>query len=310
MNPKIPETGVILWGGMRQLQSLREGMVSAIAGLAILDNSTVGVLKWLKEQGLGEVEPNTLRSPRPPSPPHRVSDERSTTGTPPSEMTEVPPAVIFLRILATGLADYRHDALGKDRVDQLRRGQLSAQTEDDHGSERSGAGWANGANFCITSAFIRVLGAWEQYELDVLKALVHYRPTGKKLGPLAEQLLIVPDMQVVLESPRTDPEHPNKMVFELTPEWYEIRKDVGNNVARAKHFSRVYSIDAIPGSNKNEKTANRELRDNWYDKRNKIAHGREEVVMTLAEFTQVEVFVYRSMESVASQCLNGHNLVV
>src|SRR5262245_60947498 len=52
-------------------------------------------------------------------------------------------------------------------------------SEADVGRERSGADFTNLADFILTSGFIRILGAHEQFERDVLKALFFYRPKGR-----------------------------------------------------------------------------------------------------------------------------------
>lgn len=58
-------------------------------------------------------------------------------------------------------------------------GNHSRFDEPDIGLDRSSSGWIRLPNFITSSALIRVLGAMEQFEIDVLKALLYYRPHGK-----------------------------------------------------------------------------------------------------------------------------------
>lgn len=69
------------------------------------------------------------------------------------------------------------------------------------GLDRGGGGWWRGATFCITSAFIRLLGALEQIEVDVLKALLYYRPHGQPLGHESDQIDTTVDLEIVTEEP-------------------------------------------------------------------------------------------------------------
>lgn len=48
---------------------------------------------------------------------------------------------------------------------------------------RSGVGWNDLPNFIITSGFVRLLGASEQYEMDAIKSLLYYRPMGRSAAP-------------------------------------------------------------------------------------------------------------------------------
>ncbi len=167
-NPK--KVGKLMWTGLRQMQSLRDALAWSLGGEAV-DETTIS--EWLQAQGLANMLAESKLS--------------------------------LVGIISAAVDDCRIRLLGDDACRAVRQGQRASHKDaDDVGTERSGAGWANAANFCITSAFLRLLGAWEQYELDVLKALVHYRPTAEVLGPPAEQLLIEPDLSAVHEEPTPD----------------------------------------------------------------------------------------------------------
>ena len=51
-------------------------------------------------------------------------------------------------------------------------------------------------------------------------------------------------------------------------------------------------------------------KNDWYDKRNKIAHGFEGITMTLAEYVAGEVFVAKTVMSIRQQCQDKLNVVV
>jgi len=75
-----------------------------------------------------------------------------------------------------------------------------------------------------------------------------------------------------------------------------------NKDERWKIFKRVFRIKTVHDKrNKDGITPNKKRKD-WYDKRNEIAHGRNEETMTLREYGDVEVFVTNSMLDMAEQC--------
>jgi hypothetical protein len=168
------------------------------------------------------------------------------------------------------------------------------------GEERSGAGWRDPANFLITSAFVRLLGAWEQYEMDVLKALFYYRPLGL-LGDEADQAVVRAEPDVVWEFPRSEGD---KDVYSKPPVWTWLRKHAENNVERAKIFKNVFGISTLP-----EGVTNKQ-RDEWYEKRNCVAHGRAGVKMTLREYLDLEAGAVEAMLYVSRQCGEKLKLLV
>lgn len=268
-----PPSGKLIWAALRQQQALRESLAWTLKGdfmfrltkdeafeleepltfgdtgwtLASLDDTTLPA--WLKQQGLGD---------------HIVADMPS---------------------IAAAIDGYRLALLKGDAYQALKAGQLSAQDGDDFGADRSGAGWTRSINFCITSAFVRLLGAWEQYEIDVLKVLFFFRPSGKAVGSTEEQLDQPDDASleklesIVQEEPVREGD---KKIYSKPPIWTWVRRFAENNEERRKIFTNVFGIDATPPGH-NDKT-----RREWYDKRNAIAHGRADVEMTLAEYIDAD----------------------
>ncbi len=268
--------GKLAWIGLRQMQSLRDALVWSLAGYAV-DQAAIG--DWLQQQGLDNV----------------------LTGGGPS----------LIAVIHSAIHDRRKSLLGADADTAIQRERRAAHPDtEDVGADRGGARWALAANFCITSAFLRLLGAWEQYELDVLKALVHYRPTGEALGPPAERMLIEPDLAVVHEEPVPDTSPPDERTYVLTPQWTQIRKKVKYNDKRRKYLLDHFQIETIPGADAETKNENDEWRNRWYEQRNRIAHGRANVTMTLSEYVNADVFIYRSVIFVAEQCREKHSLLV
>ena len=89
-----------------------------------------------------------------------------------------------------------------------------------------------------------------------------------------------------------------------------MKKHAENNEERRDIFRRVFGIDTTVGTTKNERKDNNTYRTNLYDKRNAIAHGRRAVEMTIAEYVEADVFVYRSVTHLAQQCRERQELIV
>lgn len=291
-------SGKAVWAALRQLEALRESLTWTLDGkflfratedeashlrgrenftdgwaLLTLNDETLPV--WLTQQGLADF----------------------ASGEHPS--------------INMAIDRYRLRLLGAEAYKAVKSGQRSAyQGSDDFGADRSSAGWLRSINFCITSAFVRILGAWEQYEIDVLKALFNYRPTGDPLGAPEDHIVEEAEESVIREEPKPDPDDRNRVIYTMPPVWTWVKKYAENNVDRRTILSRVFGIELAPGSTKNERKENNSRRDQWYDKRNAIAHGRASIEMTLAEYVEADVFVYRSIGHLAEQCRGRQKLIV
>jgi len=171
--------------------------------------------------------------------------------------------------------------------------------EEDIGAERSGVGWDNLPNFIITSAFVRLLGAWEQFELDALKALLYYRPSGNVHLP--DEL---PSVEVTSDIVREQPDESGN--FSKPAIWSWIRKVAENNNERKAIFKRVYGVDTTPNRfNGWKMSAINQYRNDLYDKRNAIAHGRTRVEMQLSEYCMADWFVIESIRSLSQQSIDN-----
>lgn len=253
-----------LWLGCRQAESLREALIISLNGKPLRNLTTE---QWLKSQGID-------------------CDDKF-------------PDVLNIRIAMT---EGFQNGYGIDPEILVRASNAPDPEWVDLGEERSGAGWRNPANFLISSAFVRLLGAWEQYELDVLKALFYYRPLGL-LGDGKDQLVEYAEAGVIRELPVMEE---NKQVFSKPPVWTWVRQQAEKNHERASIFKNVFGIQTIP----EPKKANNKRRDAWYESRNKIAHGRAGVEMTLLEYIEVDVFVAQAMTFVSMQCRDKLKLMV
>jgi hypothetical protein len=262
--------GIALWYGLRQLQAIREA------------------LGWTLDRELHFHDGNKQI---------RLNDETRASWLAGQDCASNAPSIY------SAIDEHRNQLLGAEAYEAIQLGRRSRALDlDDHGHERSGAGWEKAIEFCITSAFVRLLGAWEQYELDVLKALFYYRPGGELLGPPEEQVVREAEVDVVREEPSSDG-------YVKPPIWTWVRKHAENNIERRKILARVFAIEVTPGTTNKERNENNCKRDDWYDKRNAIVHGRKQVIMSLHEFLEVEVFIFRSMRHLSRAVLARHQLV-
>lgn len=169
------------------------------------------------------------------------------------------------------------------------------------GLARSGAGWSKGADFCISSALVRLLGAWEQFELDVLKVLLFYR--ANPLGP-SQEYESKPDepnevLEIISEEPK---EQHNVQYYALPVIWTWLKPYAQDREQRGKLFKRVYGLERIAGATSKERSQNNTMREDWYDKRNVIAHGRGTINVTLGDYLAVEALVLKSVVQVVQEC--------
>ncbi|NLL02604.1 MAG: hypothetical protein GX265_06285 [Mollicutes bacterium] len=170
----------------------------------------------------------------------------------------------------------------------------------DFGQERSGAGWNKLANFVITSAFVRLLGATETFETDMLKALLYYRPNGL-LGPDAEQIDVKADERVLREEPKMEN---STDFYEYPPVWTWLRKHAYTNTERRKILKNVFKLE-----NKIDGYNNSHI-DEWYEMRNAIAHGRKIVELTLKDYCDVETYSIKVVSHYEEECKQKMRLII
>jgi hypothetical protein len=126
-------------------------------------------------------------------------------------------------------------------------------------------------------------------ELDVLKSLFYYRPSGA-LGHPADQELIEVDADVAREMPLG--KRYSKPVL-----WTWLKAHAERKHQRRQIFKEIYGIETLP-----LEYAQSDPRGDWDKKRNAIAHGHTAVTMTLGEYAEVDVYVCRVMKFIAEQC--------
>ena len=195
----------------------------------------------------------------------------------------------------------QHYFVSRCGLGALMLGNRSAHAdEQDFGVERSGAGWQNLDNFIITSAFVRLLGALEKFEIDTLKTLLYYRPSGH-LGHALDQDTLTATSDVVTEKPTLED---NKEFFQKPALWTWVKGHAVNNAERKRLLKNVYGIRTVP-----DPYMNKQL-DDWYEKRNAIAHGRDPVEVKLSEYCDLDVFAAKSAQFVAEQCNTRMNLLI
>jgi hypothetical protein len=205
--------GRIFWAFNRQVEAMRESVRYCIDGIhkggAPLEERRT---KWLAGQGMGDFDPELS-----------ISD-----------LIEQPITASF------------SDDNWLERMQEGNRSQYP--DAKDFGKLRANGGWDELEKFIITSAFIRILGAYEQYELDVLKALLYYRPlghTGQHASDFEEE---EPTEEVILEQPHLQD---NKRTFSKPTIWSWMEKTALSKEERSKILSRVYKIKLESKSYKN-----------------------------------------------------------
>ncbi len=280
---------VVLWAGLRQLEAVRFSTFLAISqGTAsgVMNSADLSHFEdWVSLEELnGEWTKWNLRSVDPPE----STDNLKL------------PAKNALRFsfLWNIVNTFCHPEVSRI-VGAGARTTEKIAPEEDFGVGRSNAGWlGRWENFITTSAMIRFLGALEQFEIDALKSLLFYRPHGCTIpvGEIVEQAV---EESVIREIPeiRAGVEYYTK-----PPLWTFIRPNAENVQTRRQIFSSVYGIDL--------ETPDRFgwTLDELWEQRNSIAHGRDEVEITVGALLRIHRYVIKSMLSLADQIRERYRL--
>lgn len=268
--------GVAIWAALRQIEALRESVAFTLEHGAIQRNKKLDIeefAQWIRDQG---VTPVIIT--------YRDFETDQETG---EEKVH----------LLTSMEEFLEERYPYTRAvrNEMRYTQHGGF---DFGVHRSGVGWNNLPNFVITSAFVRLLGASEQFEIDVLKSLLYYRPAGKDE--------LVDECDVVVVTPEVLTEEPDESGAYSKPTiWTWIKKSAENNVERKKIFKGVYGIETTPEEfNGLKKSAVNKYRNELYEKRNAIAHGRANVKMLLSDYCTAEMFMFETIRTIGQQCLD------
>lgn len=263
----------VAWTILRNLESVRESVASTLKDGAIdrgNKKSDEFFVDWLRNQGVNPFF-------------HRyVDDDR-----------------MVLSMLST-----MENALEEKGVNLLSikmAGTYSRFNEPDIGTERSSSGWMRLPNFITSSALIRLLGAMEQFEMDVLKALLFYRPQGKEHDCKLEYQDV--DLAVILEEPDSDGRYAKPAI------WSWLKRSAENSVERRKIFKSVFDIDCFPSKFGNKSSADiKRYYQALYEKRNGLAHGRSLVEVTLSDYCEAEAYVLALVVHLSSACEDRYRL--
>jgi len=266
----------IAWVVLRQIEALRESVALTLNGGAIVgygrDASDDHKATWLVEQGVT------------PAYYHYVNENRDV-------------------LSISSSIEHAVDCHGIDLLRVKLAGARSRFGSSDLGFERGSTGWDRFPNFITSSALVRLLGAMEQFEIDVLKALLHYRPAGKN-SPVKMKLVIA-DMTVISEQPDENGR------YAMPALWSWIKKPAENAVERRKLLKTVFDIDCYPqvfGTKTNKDI--RKYYQDLYEQRNAVAHGRARVDVTLAAYCEAEAFVLALVIHLSSICRQKYKLAV
>lgn len=162
----------------------------------------------------------------------------------------------------------------------------------------------------VALTFVRLLAAWDEYEINVLKALFHYRPPNRAVGPARERMLDYADEIFAEGRIEPYPEHPRSLMYAnpLLTQW--LRHATRDPDERRWAFEKTFGIELAIGLSEEVRFAYHCHRDAWYSRRKGIAHGEASLNMTPAEYGRAEDFVYISIDHLASECRTKQMLIV
>ncbi|AFY49643.1 hypothetical protein Nos7524_3869 [Nostoc sp. PCC 7524] len=273
--------GIAIWAAFRQIEALRESVAFTLEDGAIqwykkLDIE--GLAQWLSDQGVTPI----ILTPTDSKTNQKIGEEQVN---------------ILISMKEFLMERYPYAAAVIRETCYTKYGGF------DFGVHRSGVGWHSLPNFVITSAFVRLLGASEQFELDVLKSLLYYRPAGK-----AE---ILDECDVITVRSDVLTEESDEFGYSKPSIWTWIKKSAENNIDRKTIFKRVYGIETTPTEfNALAKSAINQYRTELYEKRNAIAHGRANVTMLLSDYCTAEIFILETIRTISQQCIDKFKLIV
>ncbi|MBW4542967.1 MAG: hypothetical protein KME25_00740 [Symplocastrum torsivum CPER-KK1] len=268
--------GLAVWAALRQVEALRESVAFTLEEGAIQRGRKLNLEEfatWISEQGVKPV----IVTPRDFETEEQIGED-----------------FVNLLLSMEGFLEDRYP-LARAVKNEMRHINHDAP---DFGVHRSGVGYHRLPNFVITSAFVRLLGASEQFEIDVLKCLLYYRPGGKTESPERFESVTV-NSEVVTEEPG------ESNAYSKPPLWAWIKQSAESNVERKKIFKRVYGIDTTPQEFNGLKQSDvNKYRHDLYEKRNAIAHGRANVTMLLSDYCTAEMYVIEVILTIRQQCID------
>lgn len=276
---------VVLWAGLRQLESLRDAMVSNIVSgrftMQFQGGSFDKLESWIEEEEL------------------RLADFLNRNET----LDEARSSKIDIRSrLSLGLRQTTINLFGANYGSIVAEGQRTTERIDpdtDHGVERSSASWERSENLLTSSLLLRLMATLEQFEVDSLKALLFYRPRG--YGPPSEEY---EDEEANEEVVFEDPEVKDQVeMFKYPPLWTWIRSSALDNGQRRRMFSRVYNITFPQPEFGMKHTQLCEMR-------NAIAHGRKNVPVSIGLVFQIDAYVAKTMIAIRNSVFENYRLIL
>lgn len=265
----------LAWSALRQIEAIRESVSMTLAGAVAQERSKTTddrLVKWLNTQGVVPFFHNYIEEGR-----------------------------SVLSLLGT-----IEEALISHGVDLMHvhvSGSHSRFNEPDIGSDRSSSGWNRLPNFITSSALIRVLGAMEQFEIDVLKALLYYRPQGKS----KPECVTYEDAELSIATEEPDSEGR----YSKPALWSWIKKAAENTVERRKLYKSVFGIECYPAKFGEMKPSEiKTYYQSLYDCRNALAHGRSLVEVQLSDYCKAEAFVLALVMHLSATCHERYGLGV
>lgn len=256
---------------LRHLEAVRDTVSFTLTkgALGRMAENEDGLAAWIKEAGIN------------PTYYHRVPEGTSLLS--------------LSKSIRDGISIY-----GLDMERLAMAGTHSRYDEPDLGFERSSSGWDKLPNFITSSAFIRVLGAMEQYELDVLKALFYYRPAGKQS---VHANFVEAAIEIIAEIPDQDGQ------YKAPALWSWIRRSAENTIERRRIFKTVFGIECFPeqfGEMKSKEI--KSYYQDLYESRNALAHGRSLVEVSLGDYCKAEAFALSLVTHLSKTCFEKYQL--
>lgn len=277
---------IILWSSLRQLEAIRSAFfISLTQGGAcqtIGKDSKKSLHDWAKRE---EIDLQWLLH----------ESEESLEDLPDSDVGAIGRVGLAWN---RGIIHDAGDAYGAAVVEGTRT-TTSIAPDTDYGPDRSSAHWDRWDNFLTTSAMLRFMGTLEQFEIETLKSLLHYRPEGTNLSPED-----YPEIEVEESVIHEEPETRSQVQYYKQPAlWTWIRRSAEDNSQRRQIFSRVFDIK-FPQPDFGKKHV--EL----CEMRNAIAHGRKRVDITLRELIQIHCYVMKTLIEIRDSVHNRYRLIL
>lgn len=149
------------------------------------------------------------------------------------------------------------------------------------------------ADFVVASSFVRLLGAWEQFEIDVLRCLMYHRPNGMLGTPTDNEMIILDEQRYKTEF--SDEGDSGGI-------WSWLGKTAENRTERARILKNVYGLPRDCGLKGSAKSKFHTRVSEWYDTRNRIAHGRGNASVSLGDYVDADATIFDRVMQLSLEC--------